>query len=334
MTGTHTTSRQLFPAPSIDQIPLLPGRWIAMAVAGSVVIDAALLAGTGLRIDLNRVFAGFVVWAMAASTLCYIFRAPATRGERIARDLIEGISLFALISLLGAVASYPLAAGHHALVDPDLERIDLSLHFHWTNWYTLIAGHKWLQAIERIAYLSIFVTPALLIGYFAWAGRRAEARLFIATFWVAALITLILFPLFPAAGPFATLWHGSIPYMPLSGLYQDQVILALRHHSIRLVDLGALHGLVCAPSFHAASAVIYIVTARTIAPLRWPITALNVVMLLATPVEGTHYLADVLGGMIVACLALWLMPALIKFAAPRIDGWAADFEREMPAAAG
>jgi len=334
MTGLLAIPERRLPIPSIDPIPLLPGRWIAVAVAGSVLIDAALLRRAGLRIDVNGMFGGLAVLGMAAITLCFLLRAPATRAQRIARDLIEGLSLFALISLLGAVASYPLAAGHHALVDSDLERIDLSLHFHWTNWYALIAGHSALQRIERMAYLSIFVTPAVLIGYFAWAGWRAEARLFIATFWIAALITLALFPLVPAAGPLATLWHGSIPYMPLSGLYQDQVILALRQHSIQLVDLGALHGLVCAPSFHAASAVIYIVTAWRIAPLRWPVAALNVGMLLATPVEGTHYLTDILGGMAVACLALWLMPALIKFTAPRNIGWAADFEREMPAAAG
>jgi membrane-associated phospholipid phosphatase len=95
------------------------------------------------------------------------------------------------------------------------------------------------------------------------------------------------------------------------------VILALRHHAIHSLDLGALHGLVCAPSFHAASAVIYTVTAFRIAALRWPVAGLNAVMLLATPVEGTHYLTDLLAGMAVACIALSITPALIKFAIAR-----------------
>jgi membrane-associated phospholipid phosphatase len=101
--------------------------------------------------------------------------------------------------------------------------------------------------------------------------------------------------------------------MPLSALYQDQVIVALRQHAVHSIDLGAMHGLVCAPSFHAASAVIYIATAVRIRGLRWPLLILNGGMLFATPVEGTHYLADLLSGMVVACLALWLAPALIRW---------------------
>jgi hypothetical protein len=302
-------------APSVlttPSIPLLSGGWLLLAIAGGIAIDALLLLSAHLHISISWASLGFAMWGVASGAICYAFRTGATPARRIARDLTESVSLFAAISLLGAIASYPLAAGGHVFVDPVLERIDLSLHFHWINWYELVATHPWLQPVERLAYMSIFFTPAVLLGYFAWTGRIAESRLFIATFGVAALITLTLFPLLPAAGPFATLWHGSMPYMPLSALYQQEVILALRHHAIHAVDLGALHGLVCAPSFHAASAVLYIATAWRIAPLRWPIVTLNIAMLLATPVEGTHYLADLMCGMLVACLALALTPALIR----------------------
>jgi hypothetical protein len=311
----------------------LPGRWIIGAIMVAVLLDASLLLSAGLRIDETWTLAVFAGWGLASLAIWYLLRRPVGRAQRVARDAIEGVSLFAAISLLGAVASYPLAAGHHALVDPDLERVDLLLHFHWTSWYEMVAGHAWLQMIERTAYLSIFATPAVLIGYFAWTGRRAEIRLFIVTFLLAEAITLALFPLFPAAGPFATLWRGSVPYMPLSGLYQDQVILALRHHQIHAVDLGALHGLVCAPSFHAASAVIYIATALRIGRLRWPVLALNVVMLLATPVEGTHYLTDILSGIIVACVSVRVAPVLIKLATRRAIGSGADFRQALPVAA-
>jgi hypothetical protein len=317
----------------IAPIPLLPGRWIAGAIAVAILFDVSLLLWAGLRIDETWTLVVFAGWGLASLVICYLLRSPVQHAQRVVRDATEGVSLFALISLLGAVASYPLAAGHHALVDPDLERVDLLLHFHWTSWYEMVAGHASLQIIERAAYLSIFATPALLIGYFAWAGRRAEIRLFIATFSLAEVITLFLFPLFPAAGPFATLWRGSVPYMPLSGLYQDRVILALRHHQIHAVDLGALHGLVCAPSFHAASAVIYIVTAHRIGSLRWAIVPLNVVMLLATPVEGTHYLTDILSGIVVACFSVWLAPVLIKLVTRQEAAGETGFRTTSPVAA-
>jgi hypothetical protein len=313
--------------------PLLSGRWIALALVASVATVCLLLRSAGLGVAATPALAMFGLWGIAAIALGFLLRAPIGNGARIARDLIEGVSLFALVSLLGAIASYPLAAGRHPLVDSELEHVDVDLHFHWLSWYEWIAGHAWLQMVERMAYLSIFVTPAVLLGYFALTGRRAESRLFVATFWVAVVITLALFPLFPAAGPFATLWHGAVPYMPLSALYQDQVIQALRHHLIRSIDLGQLHGLVCAPSFHAASAVIYIVTAFRIPALRWPIAALNIVMLLATPVEGTHYLTDLLSGMAVASLALALTPALVRWTEREKGGWRIDAETMAPVAA-
>jgi len=293
-------------------VPLLRAEWLLAALAAAGLADAFLLQATGLHIALDWPFFSFVIVGLAAVAILVACRAETTRAHQIARDFTEGLSLFAGISLLGAVASYPLAAGRHGLVDPELERIDSSLHFHWIDWYQVVAGHPLLQAAERAAYLSIFVTPAILIGYFALTRRKAESRLFIATFWVAALVTLALFPLLPAAGPLATLWHGDPPYMPVSALYQDQVIHALRHHMLHTVDLGGLRGLVCAPSFHAASATLYAVTAWRVAPLRWPLVALNLGMLLATPVEGTHYLIDLLSGIAVALFAIGVTPTLIE----------------------
>jgi membrane-associated phospholipid phosphatase len=213
------------------------------------------------------------------------------------------MGLFAIICLFGALASYPVAADTSGFDDFALARADRLLRFNWISWYDFVAAHPLLQLAESIAYQSIFVTPAILLGYFAFSGKRAEARLFIASFWFAALITLVLFTLAPAEGPLAYLWHGRIPYMPQSALYQAQVIPLLRQHEVHKVAVTSLHGLVCAPSFHTVSAVLYIIAAWPIRRLRWPLLALNIAMLLATPVEGTHYLTDMIVGAAVALLA-------------------------------
>jgi hypothetical protein len=312
-------NRMRHPRPRLSSswVPLLSGSWIIAGIAAAATIDVMLLVSAHLSISMTWTTIAFAAWGVTAIVACYLLRDRSSHARRVTRDLIVGISLFAAVSLLGAVASYPLATAGHGFVDPGLERIDDALHFHWITWYEIVAGHAWVQPLERLAYLSIFMTPAVLLIYFAFSGRHAESRLFVATFWVAAVMTLSLFPLLPAAGPFATLWRGTAPYMPLSELYQDQVILALRHHILRDVDLGALHGLVCAPSFHAASAVLFIGTAWRIGSLRWPLVALNLAMLLATPVEGTHYLADLLSGIAVALCALWLTPILIRYTKPR-----------------
>jgi membrane-associated phospholipid phosphatase len=245
----------------------------------------------------------FGVVAIAALITRFMLRPARSNAHRIARDAIDHVGLFALVCLVGALASYPVAAGTSGFDDFALERADRLLRFNWLSWYEFVAAHPLLQVAEGIAYQSIFVTPAILLGYFAVSGRRAEARLFIASFWLAGLITLILFTLVPAEGPLAYLWHGRIPYMPESALYQAQIIPLLRLHEVHSLAVSSLHGLVCAPSFHTVSAILYIVAAWPIRRLRWPVLALNLAMLLATPVEGTHYLTDMIVGTLVAVVA-------------------------------
>jgi hypothetical protein len=282
----------------------LPGRWLVAVIGTSLLAVLVLMARAQVEIDpRNPVDRLFAVLAIVAVIARIMLRPARSRGHRIARDAIDHMGLFALICLFGALASYPVAADTSGFDDFALARADRLMRFNWISWYDFVAAHPLLQFAESIAYQSIFVTPAILLGYFAYSGKRAEARLFIASFWFAALITLVLFMLAPAEGPLAYLWHGRIPYMPESALYQAQIIPLLRHHGVHSVAVTSLHGLVCAPSFHTVSAVLYIVAAWPIRRLRWPLLALNVAMLLATPVEGTHYLTDMIVGALVALVA-------------------------------
>lgn len=268
------------------------------------MVVLALMARAQLAIDSGNVADRlFGLVAIAAIGTRVALRKRRSRAHRIARDAIDHVGLFASVCLIGALASYPVAAATTGFYDFALERSDRLLHFDWISWYDFVAAHPILQLAECAAYQSIFATPAILLGYFAVSGRRAEARIFIASFWLAAVITLALFTLAPAEGPLAYLWHGRIPYMPESALYQAQLIPLLRHHALHSIAVSSLHGLVCAPSFHSVSAVLYIVAAWPIRRLRWPLLALNVAMLLATPIEGTHYLTDMIIGMLVAIVA-------------------------------
>lgn len=105
--------------------------------------------------------------------------------------------------------------------------------------------------------------------------------------------------------------------MPTSALYQEELVIALRAHRMTDIDLGALRGLVCAPSFHTASAVVFMAAAWPVPRLRWVIVPVNLAMLLATPVEGTHYLTDMIVGALVALAAI----AIVRLAEPdRIPG--------------
>jgi len=321
------------PATSPARRPAIGGGAIVALLAASILVVAMLMRRAGLSIDP---FApGTLLFALVFALLGavrWLCRAGASAATRAARDMAEHIGLFAAIALVGAVASYPVAAVSHGFVDPVLQRVDLALDFHWLDWYRAVAAHWWLQAASRTAYAMIYVSPAILLGYLAITGQRREAHEFTVAVWLAAAITLIAFRFMPAVGPFAYLWHGPVPYLPVSDLWQPQLIPQLRSGAVTTIDLGHLVGLVSAPSFHAASGVLLIAFAWRQPRLRWPLIAINVAMLLSTPVEGTHYLADMILGAVVALVALGVIAQLRTW--PARAPAAANAPRDLQAATG
>lgn len=288
-------------------------RHVLAALGISLVLLAIFLHAAQLRIDPWRP-SNLAFGSAALAVLALRFGLPRTRWRHAVpvAHFSTYVGLFTLISVMGAAASYPVAALTHGYADERLQRIDVALGFDWLGWYRLVAAHPALQFLGTIAYRSIYVTPALLLWCFARAGQHDRAYHFMATFWLAAVLTLALFSLMPAVGPFSHLWHHPIAYMPESELWQQGLIPALRVHSVHVVDLGQLRGIVSAPSFHTAAAVLYIVAGWRIAALRWPIVALNAAMLLSTPVEGTHYLIDMILGLLVALTALALVRLYVR----------------------
>jgi membrane-associated phospholipid phosphatase len=88
--------------------------------------------------------------------------------------------------------------------------------------------------------------------------------------------------------------------------YEAQLhdILALREGSLRHLELFELAGIVSFPSFHAASAVLYLWALWPVRGLGTASAVLNVLMLISTPVIGAHYVIDVIGGIALAVVSI------------------------------
>jgi hypothetical protein len=281
------------------------GWWIGGGMIASLAVLAVMMHAAGLSIDpSNMDTSPFYIAGLILLALRFGLRNQDWRHARAVADCAEYYGVFTMLALMGAVASYPIAALTEGFHDAALQRIDVMLHFDWLAWYRLVAATPTLQWLGLAAYRSIYLTPAILFAIFAFTGDRVAAHRFLAIFWLTAVGTLILYAFMPAIGPFSYLWHHPIAYMPESEQWQQGLIPALRAHTERVVDLGHLRGIVSAPSFHAAAATIYINAAWRMPRLRWPVLALNAAMLMSTPVEGTHYLIDILLGTMVALAAI------------------------------
>ena len=94
------------------------------------------------------------------------------------------------------------------------------------------------------------------------------------------------------------------PEMPHNHGSASRIVPLLRDGSLRALDLFQLGGVVTFPSFHAAAAVLYAWALWPVCWIRWLALLPNAAMLVATPIGGGHFLADVIAGIIVAGLSI------------------------------
>ena len=91
---------------------------------------------------------------------------------------------------------------------------------------------------------------------------------------------------------------------PAAARIHEQSLVGMRDHSIVILPF-TFQGLVTFPSFHSALALLFIYASM---PIRWLVIIaipLNMLMVLATPVDGGHYLMDVLAGIMIALVAVY-----------------------------
>lgn len=139
---------------------------------------------------------------------------------------------------------------------------------------------------------------------------------------IALTVSALIYPLFTAQGPY--LHYGIVP-SDIPNLHRDApwttgpIIEAIRTGQ-RTDVIGSMTGLIFFPSFHAAGAVMYMWSWWTLRWLRWPMLALNLMLIAAAPVFGLHYFIDLIGGIFVAFGAIFASNRLVAAIERRMAG--------------
>jgi hypothetical protein len=142
-------------------------------------------------------------------------------------------------------------------------------------------------------------------------------RVYTLAFILAALVSIAVSAVLPAAGawPYYALTAADSPNVMPAVSESWPVFYGLRDGSFRsLVAVGS-QGIITFPSLHAGLGVILIAGAWPVPVLRWAFLALNLAMLAATPIDGSHYLIDVWAGIAMALLCILAARALAAHAA-------------------
>ncbi len=83
------------------------------------------------------------------------------------------------------------------------------------------------------------------------------------------------------------------------------LMASLRDGTVRTLMAAGADGVITFPSLHTALAVLFAAAFWPVPWLRWIAIVLNSLMMVSIPVEGSHYLVDMLSGGAVAAVAWW-----------------------------
>jgi membrane-associated phospholipid phosphatase len=194
---------------------------------------------------------------------------------------------------------YPMAALAPGTIDQSIIALDHNLGFDWPSLFRIINSHSLPQKLLRVAYYSLLVGLPVVI---LMVGLRDPQRLrrFVLANMLGQTLCVAISGIWPAAGALVT-YRAAIPF-----LYNDypRQFLGVRSGLIHTLHLPEMTGIIQFPSYHAmlATLIIYAVGClpRWIA---WPFYAYEATIIVSAPVEGGHYLTDIIGGVLGAIIA-------------------------------
>jgi PAP2 superfamily len=277
--------------------------WSLVAIVAAIVLSAPVFS----RFYLEWTTFLAPLMACLALTAAGWFYSRVRPDPRLASALVSTAQVVA-IAAVGAPLSYlaAAAAAPLPLIDQHLDAIDHATGLDWHALLSFLDARPTLFAILRVTYLSLTVQMTTVVLCLAFCGEHVWLRVYTLAFLLAALATIALSAILPAAGvwPYHGFTTADAPSFVPTVSTSWPVFYGLRDGSFRALVAVGSEGIITFPSLHAALAVILIGALWPLARLRWLILAVNTTMLAATPIDGSHYFADVWAGVVIAIAGL------------------------------
>jgi hypothetical protein len=225
----------------------------------------------------------------------------------------------ALASALGATAqlvafaavaaplSYVAASLDRPLLDSAFARLDGAAGLDWMAMLAWMNAHPALHAVFAFAYASFALQATLAIMGLAYFRQLLRLRTFLLAFFICTLGTIAVSALAPAEGTWTTYGVTAADHPAIVPAVRDLPMAhfhALRDGSLRTLMAAGAEGIITFPSLHAALGAIFLLALWRLPVIGFMALGLNIAMIAATPVEGSHYFVDVLAGLAMA-LASW-----------------------------
>ena len=291
--------------------------WIPILAMGGVLLLGVIRCGFSFE-----PIAAAIPTAIAVALALIAYLHAFAKGDQADPKLIFSLGaisqLFFVVIIMGPL-TYVTGVANWPLQDHALLAIDRAMGMDPETIARYVNDHDWLAALLLRSYGLIKIMLLAVPVALTLTLRLVRLQLFVFAFSIALIITVAISTFVPAVGTYYGLDIAPSQFASLdSSLYTAQLrdILALREGSLRHLEMFKLTGIVSFPSFHAASAVLYMWALWPVRFVGGLAAALNLLMIAATPVIGAHYMIDVFGGVALAAISILLGKYFLETAMP------------------
>lgn len=211
-------------------------------------------------------------------------------------------------------------------IDASLAVLDRMMGFNWPAFMAFVAHHPLLDRALEILYQTVLPQIVILVTFLAWHGKIEQIYRFCLAIVIGALLTVSFWTLLPSFGAF------SVYHLPaavvrkltlvLDGGYAQSLMALLQNGPGHIVPAN-IKGLVGFPSFHTTQALVIAWYAWDLQRIRWAAIAVNLGVVISTPIQGGHHVVDLFGGLAVTVAAIALSGAIMRAAERRSSSVAA-----------
>ncbi|HIC7213148.1 phosphatase PAP2 family protein [Burkholderia stabilis] len=286
---------------------VLTGIALLTAVIAAVDIRGAHRAGIALTLGKAVSVAGLAASAAIGVAMVLIALSHARRHRERAHvwRLRESALALLCIAAIAAFSQSVVVLDYLcvALAPPSIEahlvRFDALFGFHWPGLYRWVSAHTELHRTLELAYRSSIVQLVAVPFILATTRRLDDLAEFIALFAFALLVVVAISTPFPAQSAFV---HFGITDPGTASTVSHYDLL--RSGQLRQFSLSESQGLVSLPSFHVMLALLLAHAVRHVRYVFPAAIVLNAAMIVSTPTQGGHYLADVVAGVVFGVLSI------------------------------
>ncbi len=212
-----------------------------------------------------------------------------------------------LFTALGSALSYMVAARGGTLWDETYHNWDLALGFNWLSYLHWVDQYPLLVKIYALAYQSLIPQIIILICGLGFTGRIRQMRASIFAAMLCGFVIILISPFMAAVSNFVFLDIAPGEFTninPSAGWVHLDHFRELRNGSLRMIDIATAEGIITFPSYHAGLAMVTLCGFWKIPGLRVIGVPVAILTILATPVDGGHYLVDVIAGGLIAVISV------------------------------